>query len=432
MAKLRQSGVLSIRVPCGVPRRFIPLLAVYVVGNVRAMGRMGDFVDVHVTRAHKIVALIVGVIALIGSVIAGAAWVYGKFESDHKAHSEEWQARVTTDAAPDTWGPDRQVYKSNDRPEVSAINSVIDSSNYGDERNFMRIRDLDEGTDWSDTAMIRTGGKYEVAVYFRNDSSSQSAKYPYLRVEIPAIVRSRTDRDQEPVASVALAYVRSSNTMPAEVYDSVTFVNDTRADAALRYVKGTAKLETDDNRVRDDISMDALISESGIGVGSDRIDGDLPPGFSGRVSFTLIADQPGFLFENSVKLRGSDQWASKLEVKNGDVVEYRLAYDNTGTTEQTDVVMKAVWPSSLRYLDGSSELSNSNNPAGAKLEDGISGDGVNIGHYMAGANAYLYVSAIVQAPPCSSIPFAASVETVNGNMQSTAVVSVSGEGCTGS
>ncbi len=98
-----------------------------------------------------------------------------------------------------------------------------------------------------------------------------------------------------------------------------------------------------------------------------------------------------FLIETKIRLAGDTEWSTEpIEVKVGDQLEIQTQYKNLSGEERHDVMITAVLPENLEYVAGSTMLWNSNHEDGASLDaDTVSTTGVNIGHYMDGANAYV-------------------------------------------
>lgn len=327
------------------------------------------------------------------------------------------------------WGPDRPTFTQQSPATYVTFNSITNNPKWGDERNFMRIRDIASGETYKDTANLQAGKQYEVVILYHNNASSSFnaggtgiAKGAYARTEIPAIVRS----GQSSVKG--MSYVGATNANPTSVYDHIDFTNSTTADIALRYVKGSAKVSSN-GAVNGSPISDSLFTAGGTPIGYDGLNGTLPgcDQYSGYITYTLVADAPGFTFTKDVRLAGTKEWNDSISVNKGDKVEYRLSYKNTGTTEQKNVVFKDVLPQGVNYVKGEAELINGNNPNGKKLDDSINNQGVNMGSYAANANAFLYFSATVDGAPCAVLTNTASVETNNGNRQDTATVRVNGE-----
>ncbi len=327
-------------------------------------------------------------------------------------------------AVAQAWGPDRPTFTQQVPASYITFNSITNNPKWGDERNFMRIRDIASGETFRDAANLQPGKQYEVIIIYHNNAAANLnlvAQNAYARTEIPAIVRSGQSNVK------AMSYVGASNANPTSVYDHIDLSNSTNADIALRYVKGTAKIASN-GAVNGTTISESLFGSNGTPLGYNSLNGQLPgcDQYSGYITYTLVADSPAFTFAKDVRLAGTKDWKDAITVNNGDKVEYRLAYKNTGTIEQKNVVFKDVLPQGINYVAGQTDLVNSNNPNGKRLDDSINGDGVNIGNYGPGGAGYLYLFGTVNATPCSVLTNTASVETTNGNIEDKATVQVAG------
>ncbi len=326
------------------------------------------------------------------------------------------------------WGPNRTTFTQENPANYVTFNSITNNPKWGDERNFMRIRDVANGETFRDTANLQAGKKYEVIVLYHNNaktslnaSGAGIAQNAFARTEIPALVRSGN------ADTKAMSYVGASNANPTSVYDHISFSNQTTSDIALRYLPGTAKI-TSNGAVNGQTISEDIFGTNGTKIGYDALNGSLPgcDQYSGYITYQLVADSPSFTFAKDVRIAGAKEWKDSITAPKGAKIEYRLSYKNTGTTEQKNVVMKDVLPKGLNYINGQTDVINSSNPSGKRVGDGINGDGVNVGSYATGSNVFLYLFATVDAAPCTVLTNTASVETANGNRQDTAKVTVEG------
>jgi uncharacterized repeat protein (TIGR01451 family) len=326
------------------------------------------------------------------------------------------------------WGPNRPTFTEANPADYVTFNSITDNRKWGDERNFMRIREAGTEGAFTDVATLQPGKQYDVVILYHNNAKTSLnasgvgvAQNAYARTEIPALVR----KGQSNVK--AMSYVGASNANPAYVYDHIDFTNNTTGDIALRYVKGSAKL-TSNGAVNGAAISENLFTSTGTPIGYDALNGTLPgcDEFSGYIMYRLIADSPDFTFTKDVRLAGTKDWKDDVTVNKGDKVEYRLRYQNTGTVEQRDVVMKDVLPKGLTYVSGETDMINGNYPNGKRIDDSINGDGVNVGHYAPNGAGYIFLFAKADGDPCTVLTNTASVETRNGNLRDTATVRING------
>lgn len=326
------------------------------------------------------------------------------------------------------WGPDRATFTEASPADYVTFNSITDNRKWGDERNFMRIRDIESGETFKDSASLQPGKEYEVLVLYHNNARESLnasgvgvAEGAYARTEIPAIVDSGASNVK------AMAYVGAANANPAAVYDHIDLTNTTNADIALRYVKNSAKIAS--NGSVNGTALTEDLFANGVPLGYNSLDGILPgcDEYSGYITFKLVADAPEFTFTKDVRLAGTKEWKDDITVNQGDKVEYRLFYKNIGTIEQKNVVVKDELPQGLTYTAGETDLVNSNNPNGKRLDDSINAGGVDIGHYLPGGGGYVYLFAKADGNPCSVLTNTAAAETRNGYLKDTATVRIDGD-----
>jgi uncharacterized repeat protein (TIGR01451 family) len=339
---------------------------------------------------------------------------------------------VAIPAAVLAYGPERPTFtRENPAPYVT-FNSITNEANYGDERNFFRVRDVAAGTPYGDEINLVAGKEYEALIYYHNNahpslnaSGQGIAQNAYAKAEMPAVIK----KGQSAVG--ANAYVGATNANPAQVYDYIRFTNQTAGDIALRYVAGTTKIFNNGATNGQSLGDTALFSANGAALGYDSLDGTVPgcSEYAGYITYRFVAAQPNFSFAKDVRLNGTKAWANDLSAAKGATVDYKLSYTNTGTTQQDNVVLRDILPAGLTYVPGSSKLFNVNHPEGKQMTDGIGAGGINIGNYTKGSNAFFTFSARVDGAPCAVLTNTASAETDNGNAQDTANVTLTGN-CT--
>ena len=113
---------------------------------------------------------------------------------------------------------------------------------------------------------------------------------------------------------------------------------------------------------------------------------------------TITAD--AVFVDTQVRFKDSEDgaWQDSIDAEIGDEVEYQITYQNTSDSTQTDVVISDSLPTNMQYVAGSTVLYNVNHPNGLVLDtDAVVADnGINIGAYTAGSNAYIRFTAKVE------------------------------------
>ena len=240
------------------------------------------------------------------------------------------------------------------------------------------------------------GGFYYIRLYTHNnnpggyDAVAEDTKVSF---NIP----------QESASSIRVnGYLTSSNAYPSEYVDYVDFVAE--QPFHLEYVYGSALLENNgigaDGGIQ--LSDDIAAPESGgVLIGYDELDGRVPGCYQYANYITIMVKvvyDYSFALDTQVRLVGSadESWQKEGAAEIGDTVEFQLTYENTDGFTQEDVVIRSVLPDNLEYVVGSTVLYNVNYPNGLVSDtDAVVDNGINIGAYTAGSNAYIRFTAKV-------------------------------------
>ena len=271
-----------------------------------------------------------------------------------------------------------------------------------EEVNFVGARMVEEnqGTQkiWNGNEIKAVDGEfYYIRLYAHNNNTGgydAVAEDTKVSFNIP----------QESAASIRVnGYLTSSNAYPSEYVDYVDFVAE--QPFHLEYVYGSALLENNgigaDGGIQ--LSDDIAASESGgVLIGYDELDGRVPGCYQYANYITIMVKvvyDYSFALDTQVRLIGSadEPWQKEGAAEIGDTVEFQLTYENTDDFTQEDVVIRSVLPDNLEYVAGSAVLYNVNHPNGLVLDtDAVVADnGINIGAYTAGSNAFVRFTAKV-------------------------------------
>lgn len=243
---------------------------------------------------------------------------------------------------------------------------------------------------------VQNGETYVIRLYAHNnnpggyDAVAEDTKVSF---EIP----------QETGTNVRVnGYISSSNASPTGYVDYVDFKSDQAFH--LEYVYGSALLENNGIGANGGVQLSDDIVNSvsgGVLIGYDALDGKVPGCYQYANYVTIQVKavyDTEFTLEKQVRLKDSEDktWQDSLNVQVGDLVEYEIAYQNTSEVSQANVIIRDVLPANLEYVPGSTILYNSTYPNGLVGDtDEIVNNGVNIGTYSAGANAFIRFTAKV-------------------------------------
>ena len=346
------------------------------------------------------------------------------FASNHSLILASLLAAVVVPAAVLAWGSSRETFTVEKPATYNTFNSITNNPDIGDERNFVRAREVN-GTQWSDDISITKSGEYFVRLYVHNnaaDNLNLTAENVVAQLNVPTYQAKKIQIDGS---------LTSSNSKPNKVFDQVIFSSN--ENFKLNYVAGSATY-TNNVFTGGTKLPDSLVNGSGATLGYDKLDGKIPGCFeySGWVAFKVKAEvipQGDFTVNKTVRKEGATDWAKSITVNPGDKVDYQIEFKNTGKTQLDNVVIKDTLPKGATIVPGSVYLKNA---SGLKnITDGLVGGGTNIGAYTADSNAFLKFTAKIsdndQLPACgaNTLTNTVSATTSVGKKDSTADVKVS-------
>lgn len=192
------------------------------------------------------------------------------------------------------WGPDRTIYTNEHPADYPVFNSIKDNIVLGDERDFVRIVELqdDENAEkntYVNNIEIEPGKRYGVFIYYHNNAASKynNAENDYIGVAWNVRVSSYFPLSMvKEEKGTVFGRITSTNTDPESVWDSVQLT--AKEDVTLHYVEGSAKIHND-WKASDSILSTALFSKEGTFVGLDKLNGMIFGGYeySGFITYTI-------------------------------------------------------------------------------------------------------------------------------------------------
>lgn len=327
-------------------------------------------------------------------------------------------AAVIVPAVVFAWGPDRPTFTVEKPATYNTFNSITNNPDYGDERNFVRIKDAsDMGPgNWKDEINVTADKEYLVQMYVHNNAADNLNKVAE-NVKVMANVPNNTAKQIQ-----IDGFVTSSNAQPNKIWDQAIFKSS--QDFNLTYVPGSAVLYNNVFGKTGAQLSDNIVTSNGAMIGYDKLDGKIPGCFkySGYVSFKVKAKVGGTLNFTTNKLvskHGANKWVDDYKAQPGETVDYLLEYRNVGSTRQDNVVMRDTLPANMTYVNNSTVLGNSKHPGGAPVSDNnlTKASGINIGSYDSNGNAWVIFSAKVADKdklPCGPSKLVNKVHTSSG------------------
>lgn len=334
-------------------------------------------------------------------------------------------AAVLVPASLFAWGPNRTTYTMEQPADHVTFNSITNNPNYGDERNFVTVKDP-KTNQWVDNVTVEPGQEYTVRVLIHNDAA-----------ENLNLVAMNTTLHTAIGEKAITAHVSADNATPKTVYDDVFF--NSPKNFNLAYIEGSATVYNNGYAKGGSGKpfSDAMVTKQGAKLGYKKEGDGKIPGCMKYINYVYFkvkpqfAKEPNFSVTKKVSHAGKNQFKDSIEAKSGDKIDYAIEFRNTGEVQLDDVVLKDQLPAHVSYVPGSSKLINSQNAApGKQLSDNIvSQHGLNIGSHAPNSNSFVTFQAKVNKSiedECgtSSLVNRVSAETNYGKKEDTADVIV--------
>ena len=294
-------------------------------------------------------------------------------------------AAIVPYASSSAYGPERKTFTMANPADYVTFNSITDNSALGDERNFVRVREVGEGNKYTDSVKVTPGKEYEVYIYFHNNAMSklntdENASGIAHDVRVATGLSTWTINSSK--KSKVSAVISSSNANPKEVWDETYLETDSTKDIVLKYVTASATMHNGYKMNGEVISSDYLFSSNGALIGENSFNGYIPgcAEYSGYITYRLRADKADSTVKKTVSKDGKNFYSS-VDANPGDTLTYKIEWKNTGTLDLTNVTFHDKLPSGVTLVDGTTYLVDNARPNGKKMEDLIGKNGFSTGLY---------------------------------------------------
>jgi uncharacterized repeat protein (TIGR01451 family) len=297
------------------------------------------------------------------------------------------------------FGPDRptRVWTAQENGfDYVTFNSYTNVPNgIGDERDFLRGVINGSGQGWTDpVGPVQNNDKVTGKILIHNNADPLLNDAPGA----PGIARDVNVRIEIPkdlqTAHEVKSFISASNAQPTTIYDGldITSLNDSLFQ--LSYVPGSARL----GGINGEVLSDDIFTT---GIKLDDQKGCFE--YLREIVFEMNIEKPGYILQKSgrIKGEGKDDWRKVVNAERGDTIEWRIYFENTGSTVLDDVAIVDDLPSYTDINENSIELINGNNPNGFFFDSSaVQRDGtqvnINIDDYNPGANAYIFMESKIE------------------------------------
>jgi len=321
------------------------------------------------------------------------------------------------------WGPtDRATYTWDHPADHPTFNSITDNPTAGDERNFVRIKEYGTDDKYRDSVDVEVGKEYEVYILYHNNASAglnESGKgianNVRLKVEFPEVITKGQ-------AAVLKGTISATNTTPLEVWDSAYL--KTNETVYLRYVANSAVISNLGSANGSVLDQASLFGDGAKLAYSSKYWGVVPGcnEYAGYVTFRIKIDKPSFYMKKTASAEGENNYHESITVKPGDTIDFKINYEDNGTTDILNVIAYDKFPEGLVYEEGSTFVKFSFRDTGSFATDRLFNGGLGLGDFHAGQSAVITYKGTIADDfnlfPCgtTTIYNNSSVATNNGTM----------------
>lgn len=186
----------------------------------------------------------------------------------------------------------RKTFTWKNRAPYAVFNSIIDNPEIGDEREFVRIKEInsEKETAYSRQIKIKKGHTYEVFIYYHNNADPNTIAKKAIGIADGSAIRSsfpKLIKADEP--NSISATIIAGDTNPLEVSDSINITSD--EDCYLKYVPGTAIIHNKGALNGQSPGPDYLFGVGSL-IGFNKISGLLPGGeeYAGFITYRFFVD----------------------------------------------------------------------------------------------------------------------------------------------
>ena len=296
-------------------------------------------------------------------------------------------------ASVSAWGPgDRATFTMENPATYPTFNSITDNPTIGDERDFVRVGEIDaDVTDLKNEVEVVPGRQYLVYIYFHNNASSTFNDSAHNHSGVALRTRMATSfatvLTPENKGEIT-ATITADNTNPASVWDEAYMTTSTEK-VLMRYVAGSAKIYSD-WKANGTVMPSSLFTPEGTLIGLNSLNGIIPgcEEYHGVVSYVLQAEELGGSIDKSVSKDGN-AFGESVNLAPGEEATYQLRIANTGDVPLTNATVKDVLPAGLSLVPGSVQLRANDSTTWDALPDDVFGNGYNLGTIGTGNTIYI-------------------------------------------
>jgi len=221
----------------------------------------------------------------------------------------------------------------------------------------------------------------DVQVVYNNDEAAGSGKVANnlrIKINIPT------------TAGVNQTITTTTSADNSNTVNGSAKVTLDRAEAYLQYIPGTATWKHAESAnaplsVTQKVSDAVVTSQNGLVLENEN------PCQAGSIQVQARVMTPGVKVTKQVRnMVTGATWAKSNTAKPDETIQYQITYQNTGNTQQNQVIIRDNLPAGATLVPKTTYLVNNTNPNGILSQsDTLAQGGIYVGNYGPTANAYI-------------------------------------------
>lgn len=187
------------------------------------------------------------------------------------------------------WGPKRPTYTMENPAGHATFNSITNNPVLGDERDFVRIVEVNSGNAFTNMLEIEPDKQYAVYIYYHNNASEiyNNKEHRYVGVARDVrVISYYPDKIKSGEFKQIDGIITASNTEPKTVWGNACIT--TKKDLIIKYVEGTARIYNQWD-VNGAVLPTELFSRQGAFIGLKELNGVILGGskYSGQIIYRI-------------------------------------------------------------------------------------------------------------------------------------------------
>ena len=286
------------------------------------------------------------------------------------------------------WGPERTIYTREKPADILTFNSNIDNPVIGDERRFVRVKNVRSGKIFQDEILIEPGETYEVSISFFVSSFCKNLRTPLL-------TNSRIGVDMSEKISAdnpgGIRVVLSADNEPNEkMWDGIQFTTNSKKDVQIKFLPASAFLKTLGLPNGEMLSDKALFKKDGYRghlIGYKKLIGNTAFGLghSGCITYRFTALQPKVTLRQDII--EDNKLIPEKNLHKGERATLQITFNNVGKTIIRNTGFRVELSKGLSLVPGTTRLYSNLYTDGLQLKDCLHTNGALTGAYHPGTYA---------------------------------------------